>query len=383
MVNIKRMKQILKIKNHFFTTFHGLNVNRKSGFLRSGFVYMICFITVFLTMIISVPAQTSKDEPIKIGLLIRDKNDIALINTAKLAIETANSSGGYKGQSFTLAYRSCDGPWGVGSKQAVDLMQDENVLLVVAALDGRNAHLAEQVAAKSHIVLLDALASDPTLSRAYVPWYYRMVPDDKQQAAALIEEIYLRKKMNKIAVVALDNYDGKMAFNTFSDKVKASGYPEPKLLEGMDKKQLSDELAKSKWDAVVLAGTPFDNNALNELILSAGAAHVYAFQNLFNFISRSDAVLAKVTYPKLKGFNPEAWAGFENRYKSKYKESPSQSMAFLYDGIMMAAESVRKYGPDSQAIKAGFKSLKFQGITGPVVFGSLGNREIEFILPTR
>ena len=35
-------------------------------------------------------------------------------------------------------------------------------------------------------------------------------------------------------------------------------------------------------------------------------------------------------------------------------------MAYLYDAMLLAIESVRKFGPDSQAIKTGFKSIKFQ-----------------------
>ena len=42
--------------------------------------------------------------------------------------------------------------------------------------DGRNAHLVEQVATKSQVVFLSAWASDPTLSQAFVPWFFSCVP---------------------------------------------------------------------------------------------------------------------------------------------------------------------------------------------------------------
>ncbi|MDZ7606651.1 MAG: ABC transporter substrate-binding protein [Cyclobacteriaceae bacterium] len=336
-----------------------------AAFTLSGF-----FVTISL-------AQSTQGD-IKIGLLVRDKKDISLINTAKLAMESANSQGGYKGRSIGLEFRSCDGPWGVGSKMAVDLIHSENVLLVVAALDGRNAHLAEQVAAKSHIVLLDALASDPTLSRAYVPWYYRMVPDDKQQAETLMEEIYLRKRATRVAMVSLDNYDGKMAATTFFYLVKARGLPEPQLLSGTDDKQLTEKIAKGSWDAILIAGTSAKDPLLNDLIASAGNTPIFAFQNIYNFLQVTHPALERVLCPRVTGFKQASWADFEKRYKEKYNESPSPSMAYVYDAIMLAIEAVRKFGPDSQVIKEGFKSLKYQGITGPVVFGSLGNREMEF-----
>ena len=102
---------------------------------------------------------------------------------------------------------------------------------------------------------------------------------------------------------------------------KASGFPEPIVLMGMDKKLLSDELAKSKWDAIVFAGTPLDEPGMQELFSKVGNTRIYAFQNLFNFMRRPDDVLAKVVYPHVTGFKPEAWADFEIRYKYKYKEN--------------------------------------------------------------
>ena len=74
------------------------------------------------------------------------------------------------------------------------MIYEDHVSLIVTALDGRNAHLAEQVTAKSHVVMLSTQSSDPTLSRAYVPWYFRMVPDDLQQSEIFVKEIYVKRK---------------------------------------------------------------------------------------------------------------------------------------------------------------------------------------------
>src|SRR5512139_444498 len=65
--------------------------------------------------------------PIKIGLLIQNKNSVAAKNGAELAIINANS-GSDKGIKFELVVRSMEGPWGTGSKQAVDLVFDEEVV---------------------------------------------------------------------------------------------------------------------------------------------------------------------------------------------------------------------------------------------------------------
>ena len=130
-----------------------------------------------------------------------------------------------------MIIKACDGPWGITSKQAVSLVYDEQVLILLTALDGRNAHLVEQVAAKSHVAMLSTLSSDPSLSRAYVPWYFRVLPDDKQQARALVHEIYANRGAKKVAIFALDSYDGRKSAEAFEALAKEKGYPKPQLID--------------------------------------------------------------------------------------------------------------------------------------------------------
>ena len=94
-----------------------------------------------------------------------------------------------------------EGPWGTGSKEAVSLIFDDEVTAIMGSHDGRNAHLVEQVTTKTRIVFLSAWASDPTLSQAFVPWYFSCVPNDMQQADVLIKTIY-KKSNTKLAVIS-------------------------------------------------------------------------------------------------------------------------------------------------------------------------------------
>jgi branched-chain amino acid transport system substrate-binding protein len=327
---------------------------------------------LFLIVSVSAFAQSTT----KIGLLIRDKNDLAIRHAAELAIHDANARGAHKGQKFELVIRSCDGPWGIGSKQAVALIHEDGVPIVVGALDGRNAHLAEQVAAKSHVVMLSTLSSDPTLSRAYVPWYFRIIPDDKQQAEMLAESIYLKNKAKKVAVIALDNYDGKMSAEAFLATAKNHDYPNPEIIIDLNEKELVEKIAKNQWDAVVLAGTPKQS----ELIFNfntVNAQNTYAFLNIFNFIiAYLPENMKDIQYVNQAILENESWRIFQSNYRQKFNKTPSPALAYVYDGILLACEAVKKFGPDSEAIKKGFKDLKYQGITGNVEFGNLGNREM-------
>ncbi|MCK5278429.1 MAG: ABC transporter substrate-binding protein, partial [Cyclobacteriaceae bacterium] len=328
------------------------------------------------------PSFCQEVESIKIGFLIRDKGDLAVQQAAELAIDYANAKGGYKGTPFELITKSCDGPWGIGSKQAVDLIFEEEVPILLGALDGRNAHLAEQVTAKSHVVMLSTLSSDPTLSRAYVPWYFRMVPDDKQQAKVLVEEIYHKNKAKKVAVVSFDHYDGKMSADAMEGIAKEKKFHAPEIFVGLGEQDLLEKITKNPWDAVVLSGTSTNaSEIINKLKSSNRNLKIYAFLNLFNFMDEyQPKPMENIKFVSSFEMNDLKWLSFEKAYHAKYDKYPSPSLAFVYDGIMLSIEAIKKFGPNSEAIRNGFKALEYEGITGEIEFDKLGDRVIEWRL---
>jgi len=137
------------------------------------------FLAFFVVAGSPVLSQTTT---LNIGLLIPDQKSIAAKQGAQLAIAHANQYGGFSGKKFQLVTRSVEGLWGAGSLQSVNLIFDNHVLAIIGSLDGRNAHLAEQVATKTKITYIETFATDMTLSYAFVPWFFRVVQDDRHQA---------------------------------------------------------------------------------------------------------------------------------------------------------------------------------------------------------
>ncbi len=140
-----------------------------------------------------------------------------VIGAAELAIQEANERGGFKGIPFQLVVRTTEGPWGAGSKESVALVYENDVRAIVGSLDGRNAHLAEQVAAKSHLVYLETRATDPTLSQAYVPWFIRNVPNDNQQAMAILDLIG-EEGAGNTAILVSESYDTRYAVKSLTEQ---------------------------------------------------------------------------------------------------------------------------------------------------------------------
>ncbi|MCG8306488.1 MAG: ABC transporter substrate-binding protein [Cytophagales bacterium] len=316
---------------------------------RSNVLKLIGILIFVMAQVILFTSSSHAQPTIKIGFLVRDKNDEHIIETAERAIREVNEKRGDQGKKFELIVRSCDGPWGQTSKQTVALIYEDQVSIVVTALDGRNAHLAEQVTAKSHVLMLSTISSDPTLSRAYVPWYFRMVPDDKQQANALVKHIYGQNSSARVAMVALDDYDGKQSAKAFEIEVKSRRYPRPELLVDLKPDQIAEGLGNGNWDAIVLAGT----SKYEETILAAiKNEHVYAFLNHSGF-------------PRIR------------KHTTTIKNLYSPTLDYVYDGIMLAAEAIGRFGNDSEAIRKGFGNLKYNGKTGYVEFDNFGNRKMD------
>lgn len=222
-------------------------------------------ILLWLVVILSAFVCTSglksqSTDPVKIGLLIQNKSSLAAKQGAELAVKMANKRGGLNGRAFQLVVKSMEGPWGTGSKQAVDLIWEDEVCALIGSHDGRNAHLVEQAATKSIVVFISAWSSDPTLSQAFVPWFFNCVPNDKQQADALVNEIYGKRKLSGIAVISDNAYDSNLASKNFMMSLKEARKPQPVQYRYEDyasrMDELADQISKKNVKAITLFCSP-------------------------------------------------------------------------------------------------------------------------------
>jgi ABC-type branched-subunit amino acid transport system substrate-binding protein len=254
-----------------------------------------------------------------------------------------------------------EGPWGTGSKQAVNLIFEEKVWALIGIHDGRNAHLVEQAATKSQVVFLSAWPGDPTLSQAFVPWFFNCVPNDNQQAAAIFKEIYEIRKYRNIVVVHGKEYDSEKSFASFISIVKKSGKPDPLQFNIGDYVQktdiLADKISDSDADCLLLFCEPPVSLKLVRQIKKKN--------NLFGNI---------VSVPAGKW--PEAEnQKFRKEFETKYGYVPGMVASYSYDCMSVLIEAVRQSGSsDREMIQNSLKNIRFNGVTGPVQFDDKGNR---------
>ncbi len=354
-------------------------------------IFQICLILFLLISLTSIKTFSqdpgNSDRTIKIGLLIQDNRYTSAVQGAEMAVRKANESGGLNGHPFQLVTRSMEGPWGTGSKQAVDLIFEEKVWALFGSHDGRNAHLVEQAATKSQVVFLSAWATDPTLSQAFVPWFFNCVPNDRQQAASLIEEIYNKRKIKQAAIIYSNDYDSKMAKDNFLKLGKMSGKPDPVQYCYNDFETKSDalieEIGKPEVRCIILFCNPSASveiigkirkkkidkllfgpvMLLNENELSSQRLQVY-----------DDILLVPSgNWPESENLT------FRKEYQRAFGKLPGIVASYSFDGMNVLIRAIIIAGkPDREKIQRSLASMNFIGVTGTVQFDDKGNRSGDF-----
>jgi branched-chain amino acid transport system substrate-binding protein len=351
-----------------------------------GSLCLVCFQMVMASIPALTGAQTlnitkKPDKIIKIGLLIPDQEALAGKHGAALAIREANQAGDK--WTYQLVVRSTEGPWGAGSKESVSLVFEDEVVAIMGSLDGRNAHLAEQVATKTRIAFLSSWATDMTLSQAFVPWYFRCIPDDQQQVTSLIEEIYYNRKINSVAIISTDTYDSRHAAGTFVKVADSMNVTLPRQFingpSGMDLSEILTVVEKHATEAIVLFGDPEFASEIIPLLKQRGMN-----QRIFGTLAVADG--QKATSPDwntLEGivmassghWFTDTGIAFQQEFLKTYGYQPGAAAAYAYEGINVLIAVIRRAGPDRDRIIAALAEVNHKsGITGDIQFDEHGNR---------
>lgn len=313
---------------------------------------------------------SDQEEALHIGLLIPDPSYTSVVAAAQKAIDEVNQEGGHGDLPFKLIIRITEGPWGAGSKESVSLVYDDQVLAMLGSLDGRNAHLAEQVAAKSHLVYMETRATDPTLSQAYVPWFFRVVPNDDQQSRALLEQIE-KNGGGQVAILSQDQYDTRYAVKSLIKYAARKNGHSPLVLQADSIASVTaDLLAKLEQARIKHLVIPFYSESSLQLIVRIREhmplLSLYGTLALCAGLEKED-----LSRKELQGMT------LVHSYSSEMNEEQfNDPYAFYtYEGIKLILNAIQKVGSDRESIKEYLYTVKLnKENTGALMFDDMGNR---------
>jgi len=239
------------------------------------------------------------------------------------------------------------------------------------------------VAAKTKIAFLSTRATDMTLSQAFVPWFFRCVPNDKQQAISLIQGMIQNNKAGNIAIVSTNDYDSKHAANTFLKVVDSMNIANAKQFlaesSGNNIHKVIDEIENSDVVNIVLFGDySFASKIVsakkqrNMLQTIFGSLSVLYHQKVSD-INQSifdDVILISSNY----WFTGEG-VTFQKEFEKNFGYKPGVAAAFAYDGVNIIIEAIKNAGPDRDKIIDELVKIKYiNGVTGNIQFDVNGNR---------
>jgi len=281
-----------------------------------------------------------------------------------------------------------EGPWGTGSKQAVDLIFKEEVWAILGSHDGRNAHLAEQATAKTRVVFMSAWAGDPTLSQAFVPWYFSCVPNSNQQAEVLMHEVYEKRKYKNLIIVSDSSYDSETGMKSFVNKITAEKKPIPEQhrynTSDNFTAKLTGKLNMRDIDGVVI----FGNSSSTIKIIREFKKNNLTAPLFCSLSSIDEKELTGIDLKTAEGvlfISPGYWftsegLKFRNEFLKSYGYLPGPAAAYSYDGMNILIEAIRKAEPDRENIQKQIMSTQHNGVTGTISFDEKGNRKGPFHL---
>ena len=336
----------------------------------------ICLFSFLLCFQFEVKGQQKEESEayLSIGLLVDKKNETEASIATRKAIKLINKKGGVKGKQINLIISSVEGAWGAGSGKIVELVFEDKVIAIIGSLDARNTHLAEQVIAKTQVPFLSAWASDPSLTNAYVSWFFSIVPNDEQQARILLNETYRKQNLKNLQVVFDGSYDGEQAYKSLVGA--AAQFSELKIHALLfqvdsDTSKLVAEMKKNKSEGLILLGRELPLKTIKEQMTDA-KINIPVFGNVAahgsHIISDGEDFSRPFTNSWINGNK-----GLCEEVYSKTKEKKCNIIgALAFDAVMTLTSALEFSAGDQDDLKKSLNHVNYQGITRPVEFDSLG-----------
>jgi branched-chain amino acid transport system substrate-binding protein len=325
----------------------------------------------------------------------------ALLAAAQLALEEEQAAGPLPdGRRLILAARDESGPWGQASSEILKLIEQDHSLALITSANGGIAHQAEQISNKLGVPIL-TLASDPTTTEVNMPWLYRLVPSDVDQARMFAQRIYAELGFRRVLVISQTDHDGRTGSNEFEKARRSLQMPAPDRLElalaasVTEPKTLADRIRTTNPQAVVLwTDAELAAPLLPSLRQTVPGVSLFvctkAAQSGFDASAEISSALQTnetrgesgtwAVAPRPDVQNEEKRA-FNERYISRTGTAPGYGAFQIHDAVRMIATSLRSAGTNRVLLRDSLASgARFHGLAVTYSFDSAGNLTQEFAI---
>jgi ABC-type branched-subunit amino acid transport system substrate-binding protein len=320
---------------------------------------------------------------------------LRMLHGAQLAVEEANTRGGYGGKPFRLmlhndydnwqakAVYGDDRPtdptiWGSASNEAVKMTYGDEDWAIFGSISSESTHIILRVALKTEIPVVNSASTDPTIPETYIPWYFTDLQDDRVQCYTLARRIFTELGLKRVALLRVNNRYGRFGVLKMRDAARRLGHPiviEQKFLPGdTDFSRQLQVIQDSRADAIVLWA---DEVSAGRILKQARALGLK--QRVFGSYRTLGADMLAEAGPAAEGFegvfpydptrDDPRWLDFNRRFEARFNERPEQFASLAYDAMNALLESICKAGLNRARIHDALADMEeYDGVTGHMVF---------------
>ncbi len=301
-----------------------------------------------------------------------------MLNGATLAIDEANSSGGYCGKPFKLMLHNDSAVWGAASNEIVKMVYDDKVWAMFGSISGDTTHIALRVTLKTETPLVNSAATDPTIPETIIPWYFTDLQDDRLQGYTLARHIYSELGLKRVAILRVNDRYGRFGVLKFRDAARRLGHPvviEQKYLPGdTDFRRELGIIKISRVDAIVLWTDIGPAAMILQQMQELGMK-----QRVFGSHRTVGDDLVKLAGPAAEGFEAvfpydptrtdPRWLDFNARYEVRFHEKPDHFAALAYDAMQVLLNAICRAGLNKGRIRDTLTGVTtYEGVTGDMIF---------------
>lgn len=304
-----------------------------------------------------------------------------------MAIEEANRQGGYRGHPYELVFRPDDGPWGMAAKQVVRLTYEDEVWAILGGLDGHHAHLAELIAAKAWIPVVTPCAPDLTIDYANVPWVFRCMPDDGQQARALVRQAR-HQGYERTVVLSEGERESRLGWERLLNAAHRERYPFRLHVEydPLHPTAILPRLQHVDLDGLIIWGHPKRVLPLIRALRDSGVTAPVLGPSLLATPSFAEEArgledITIVAPYDMSQDDPEQ-VGFYQAYVQYAGIPPAPIAIYAYDAAHMILRAIERAGLNRARIRDELAHMSFDGLSGRIHFDPLGGNRAPPVLMT-
>lgn len=332
-----------------------------------------------------VPAPKAADvDEVRIGFLgpVENHPDEKLgklmLNGAQLAIEEANAGGGYGGKPFKLMVHNDQAIWGASSNEIVKMAYDDKVWAMLGSISGDSTHIGLRVSLKTEVPIVNSAATDPTIPETIIPWYLTTIQDDRVQCYTLARRIYSDLKLQRVALLRVNDRYGRFGVGKFKDASRRLGHPvviEQKYLPGdTDFARQLRIINASNVDGIVIWGdAPKAAGILKQMRAMGMKQRVFGSYRVLGdeifSVAGAAAEGLEVVFPYDPTRDDPAWVSFNERFEKRFGRKPEAFASLAYDTMNILLQSVCKAGLNRGLIRDVLTGTEhYKGVTGDMTF---------------